>query len=99
MKRTAAILTKFLGPTDTKGSRIKAYMPDGSSVTVAYPYGKSPGSEAHEPAALAALEKMEAKYQETTGESAGYYLTACVMLPDAQWPHGYAFTYEPQGQL
>ncbi len=34
----SAILTKYIGPTDTKGSRIKAWSVSGRSVTIGYPY-------------------------------------------------------------
>ena len=33
------IHTKYLGPTDTRGSRVKAYTSDGRSVTVSYDSG------------------------------------------------------------
>lgn len=34
-----AIHTKYIGPTDTRGSRVKAYTSDGRSVTVSYDNG------------------------------------------------------------
>ncbi len=36
-----AIYTKHIGPTNTKGSRIKAYTLDGLTVTIPYPYDLS----------------------------------------------------------
>lgn len=33
-----AIHTKFLGPTDSRGARVKAYTADGRSLTVGYGY-------------------------------------------------------------
>lgn len=36
-----AIHTKYIGPTNTRGSRIKAYTNGGLSVTIAYPYALS----------------------------------------------------------
>ena len=33
-----AILTKYLGPTDHKGARIKAWSVGGRSVTIPYPH-------------------------------------------------------------
>lgn len=33
-----AIQTKYLGPTNSRGSRIKAWTASGFSVTIAYPY-------------------------------------------------------------
>ena len=52
-----AISTKFLGATDSRGSRIKATC-EGGSVTVSYPYEKRSGAEAHSVAALALCAKM-----------------------------------------
>ena len=53
-----AIVTKYLGPTDSRGSRIKATAANGESVTV--PYGFS-GDEysRHERAAKALMQKLE----------------------------------------
>lgn len=36
-----AIHTKYVGPTNTKGARIKAYTHAGLSATIAYPYALS----------------------------------------------------------
>ena len=33
-----AIYTKYIGPTNTKGARIKAYTLDGHTVSIPYPY-------------------------------------------------------------
>jgi hypothetical protein len=52
-----AIQTKYLGPTNTKGSRIKAYDCDNNAVTVSYDYSlNSEGN--HHKAAIALAEKM-----------------------------------------
>ena len=52
-----AIETKFLGPTNTKGARIKASARAGS-VTVSYEYG--PGVDgAHDLAVIALVTKLE----------------------------------------
>lgn len=48
-----AIQTKYLGPTNTRGSRIKAWTETGHRVTVGYPYDKREGAEAHSVAAIA----------------------------------------------
>lgn len=53
-----AIQTKYLGPTNTRGSRIKAWTESGHSLTVGYPYEKREGAEAHSVAALALARKM-----------------------------------------
>lgn len=52
-----AITTKYLGPTDFKGSRIKADAGDKRTITIPYPYELNQ-FEAHEKAALALLDKM-----------------------------------------
>ena len=36
-----AIYTKYMGPTDTKGARIKAFTLEGLSVSIPYPYDLS----------------------------------------------------------
>jgi hypothetical protein len=65
MKRTTAIVTKYLGPTNHKGSRIKAtlsgHVPSGESppsVTVPFDYSLPHGYREHEPAAKALIEKI-----------------------------------------
>jgi hypothetical protein len=52
-----AIVTKYFGPTDTKGSRIKASDEDGNSITIPYDYALS-GEALHKKAAIALCEKM-----------------------------------------
>jgi hypothetical protein len=47
-----AILTKYLGPSNTRGSRIKAYAECGLSVTVPYPHQAS-GDRVHFAAVVA----------------------------------------------
>jgi hypothetical protein len=52
-----AITTKYFGPTDTKGSRIKATFNDtGDSITIPYPYDLS-GMAVHHKAAEALVTK------------------------------------------
>lgn len=34
-----AIMTKYMGPTNYNGARIKAWEPDGKSVTLSWDYG------------------------------------------------------------
>ena len=53
---TQAILTKYLGPTESRGSRIKATCASGS-ITVGYPYGLS-GQAVHRFAADALCQKL-----------------------------------------
>ena len=52
-----AIVTRYLGPTNTKGARIKATDCDDNSLTIPYPYELS-GEECHRKAAEALCEKM-----------------------------------------
>jgi hypothetical protein len=54
-----AIFTKYLGPTNYRGGRIKAWAKSGGklSVTISYPHELSQ-SQAHAAAAVALLDKM-----------------------------------------
>ena len=52
-----AITTKFLSPTDTRGSRIKASCPAGR-ITISYPYEVDGEQEAHTEAAKALIQKL-----------------------------------------
>ena len=53
-----AILTKYHGATDHKGSRISASDEDGNKITIPYPYELS-GEECHRAAAEALCAKMQ----------------------------------------
>jgi len=53
-----AILTKYLGPTNFKGARIKAYDGDGNSITISFDYGLN-SEDRHKKAAVALCEKMD----------------------------------------
>lgn len=53
-----AIVTKYHGPTDHKGSRITASDEDGNRVTIPYPYELS-GEACHRKAAEALCNKMD----------------------------------------
>lgn len=52
-----AIMTRYIGPTDLKGSRVKAFDSDGQSVTIGYDSSLS-SSQAHAKAAEALCRKM-----------------------------------------
>jgi hypothetical protein len=52
-----AIITKYHGPTDYKGSRIVASDEDGNRVTISYPYELS-GEAVHRKAAEELCRKM-----------------------------------------
>lgn len=56
-----AIVTKYLGPTDRRGARIKAYAGDdpSQSVTVGYPNDANMGLDAHFRAVRAFIEKRD----------------------------------------
>ena len=53
-----AIETRYMGPTNNLGSRIKATADNGESVTVGYPHDRHEGADAHSVAALALARKM-----------------------------------------
>jgi hypothetical protein len=51
-----AIVTKYIGPSDTKGARIKATC-DAGSITIGYPHELS-GEAVHAAAAMALVRKL-----------------------------------------
>lgn len=53
-----AIITKYHGPTNCKGSRITASDSGGNKVTIGYPYELS-GEEVYRAAAVKLCEKMK----------------------------------------
>jgi len=63
-----AIQTKYMGPTNTTGSRIKATCATGS-VTIDYPHELS-GMDCHAKAAYALLAKMHWDYKLVGGQLA-----------------------------
>lgn len=52
-----AITTRYLGPTNFRGSRIKATAEGGNSITIPYPYELS-GQDVHQKAAIALCKKL-----------------------------------------
>ncbi len=76
-----AIQTKYLGPTNTRGSRIKA-MCGAGSVTIGYPHELS-GQSAHRKAAEALAAKLG-----WVGDRYGALL--CGQLPD----HSHVFVFD-----
>jgi len=52
-----AIETRFYGPGNVRGARIKAFDLDGNQVTISYPYELS-GEDCHRQAAEALRDKM-----------------------------------------
>lgn len=61
-----AIQTKYHGPTNTRGSRIRATDRDGHSVTIPYPHELS-AEEGHRLAAKKLCEKMNWRGELATG--------------------------------
>lgn len=51
-----AITTKFIGPTNTRGSRVKAFLPSGLSVTLSWDHALEV-DENHHKAAKACIQK------------------------------------------
>lgn len=78
-----AIQTKYLGPTNYRGARIKARCEAGS-ITIDYPYEKNAGEDAHRVAADALMRKVGWSYRLVGGG-----------LPDGS----YVFTMEPKGTV
>ena len=74
-----AIITKYIGPTNTRGARIKAYTGKGQSVTIAYPYLAGGDGASHETAARALMSKMGWDFELVQGGTGTG--RAFVMLP------------------
>ena len=81
------IITRYLGPTNHRGSRIKATSWR-ASVTIPYPHELDTG-RAHR----AAAEALCAKMANTSIGGVSYYITAGADLPAG---NGYAFIIEYQ---
>lgn len=58
MTSVSHIRTKYFGPTNNRGSRIKATLNDGPSITIPYPYELS-GADCHMVAVDALCKKLE----------------------------------------
>lgn len=63
-----AIQTRYLGATNFRGSRVKAYTEGGNSVTVSYDDSVS-RDDAHDQAAIALCKKLGWKYPMIRGGS------------------------------
>lgn len=85
------ILTKYLGPTNSRGSRIKArcWL---ASVTIPYPYGARRGIDTHKVAADALVGKMN-KDRETKEYRTMWRIVSWGELPDGT---GYAFIIDQE---
>jgi len=73
-----AIMTKYLGPTNTRGSRIVASDGDGNRVTIPYPYALS-GEAVYRKAARALCDRMGWNVDMVGGSVKGGYVF--VMIP------------------
>ena len=88
-----AIITKYHGPTNFRGSRISATVRDGSNnwkrrVSVPYPYDVSPsGDDTHRVAAVAMCEKLLAE---------GFTYTKPENLISGYNGGDYIFVFKPQ---
>ena len=71
-----AILTKFHGPTNVKGSRISATDSDGNRVIIGYDHG---ATDPHDQAVIALCEKMgwEGEMVRGTTKDGGAYVFYC----------------------
>jgi len=61
-----AITTKYMGPTNYRGGRIKAVC-DRGSVTIPYPHEANAGQDAHMVAVRALLDKFDAEDEKKYG--------------------------------
>lgn len=88
-----AIKTKYLGPTNSRGSRIKAECMAGS-ITIPYPYGENE-EEAHRTACDALCEKLDDKIRKQYGSKESVWTKPKVggALPNNE---GYAFCFVRQ---
>jgi hypothetical protein len=66
-----AIVTKFLGPTNTRGSRVKAFLPSGLSVTLSWDHALN-SQENHHKAAKACVQKHIVSGAEYLAEKAPF---------------------------
>lgn len=80
-----AIQTKYLGPTNYKGARIKAWADGWGSKTISYPHEYNT-ERAHYEAAKALIDKCKAERQPFYAD----YPTICGGLPNGDWCFCYA---------
>lgn len=88
MKLIKLIQTKYLGPTNFKGSRVKAVDDKGNSAISEYRSELS-SEENHRHAAKVLLDKIETKHKLNEREHSEMVLTAC-----GSWQSGYMFSAE-----
>jgi hypothetical protein len=89
-----AILTKYLGPTDTKGARISARC-DAGSIMIPYPHELS-GYDVHAAAAMALVRKLEWRdYGKWSGGSLPDQKGFVFVLTQDTWQYDAAFRGAP----
>ena len=70
-----AICTKYIGPTESKPSRVKAYAPDGQSVTLSWhSIDKDNTEDVHRVAAETLRDKMQWKGELIAGSTKEGYV-------------------------
>jgi len=90
------IHTKYFGPTDHRGARIKAYTSHGRSCTIPYPYELT-GAAAHIKAVKALLEQqgwtdlLETFSASIPVDGSGY--VDCVRYGESSDKRGYTFVF------
>jgi hypothetical protein len=88
MKLVKIIQTKYIGPTNFKGSRVKAIDDDKNSVIIEW-QSELNSDQNHLRAARALLQKIETKYALNDRETSEMIITGI-----GSWNGGYMFTAE-----
>lgn len=90
-----AIQTKYLGPTNHRGARVKAWTANGRQLTIDYPYDAREGADAHAVAAVELARMILTDIRETTPGAYpfGFDLVA------GETDHGYVFVDRNSGYL
>ena len=76
-----AIVTKYHGPTNNRGSRITASDEDGNRITISYPYELS-GEAVHRKAAMVLCDKMKWRGHLASGSLKNGYVFVFVNWED-----------------
>ena len=84
-----AIQTRYLGPTNTQGSRIKAWADGWGSATIGYPHEYNT-ERAHYAAAMALIDKNKARCDKEGSKFYADYPTISGGLPNGDWCFSYA---------
>lgn len=83
-----AIQTRYIPPTNTKGSRIKAWC-DRGTMSVPYPYHKMEGEECHRYAAEQLIARFVSEDKKQYGDTKSMWQRPFVSggLPTGDWAH------------